>query len=688
MRCASPSKGWPRRFHGMVSAFSEMGEALLAAFAVEKVSEFFEQFAEMGAQTLKFATLLGTSTEQIGALDLAAKGSDTSLEGLAHSMERLGMTLAQAGGGGEKAKAGLEALGIEAREFQNLAPEKQLEELAEKFSVLKDGINKDAIAMAIMGRAGADMIPFLNRGAEGVREFTAMGERAGSIMGKDVAKAFEETHIKLIEMNASFTGLGIVIASGLKPAFDGIVSAVTHAVQGLKDWIKESGAAKIAGDALIVAGRSLATAWAVSVASLHTLGEVWRLVSSQILNDLTMISKVIVGVFTFDKSAITGAWSEMSAKNTQTYVTAAANMQKITDDLMASIRSAWSSEASHEVEIAQTKNGQLAIEDKKALSARLAALQEEIRVADMKYAAFAAEQASEVKIFAITEEQKTQALRAALETRYSAEMMAVAQEIAITKQGTPEYQKALNDRRTLEEKYFADSAKLSREALEKNVADWQSELGAFQSAWDSQLKGLLSGTTSWASATKNIFGDLVLKMIEGMESMVVKWIGMEIAKTGATTAGVAARNAVESAGASVSSLAQIGNAAAVIVADAAKTFAGIFGFLAPVMGPAAAGPAAAGGATVLGALGAIPAAATGGYVVATGLAQVHANETIVPARLNQPYAPGGNDGGGDTHVHFNVSAMDGNSVQSFFSQNSRQIANILSGYMNANPSYG
>ena len=133
-----------------------------------------------------------------------------------------------------------------------------------------------------------------------------------------------------------------------------------------------------------------------------------------------------------------------------------------------------------------------------------------------------------------------------------------------------------------------------------------------------QMRGLLAGTTSWGQAVKNIFADLTLKAIQSFEKMAVDWAAMELAKTGATSAGVAARNAVESAGAAVSSLAQIGNATGVIIADAAKTFAGIFGFLAPTMGPAAAGPAAAGGATVLGALGAIPAADVGGYVVEPG----------------------------------------------------------------------
>ena len=71
----------------------------------------------------------------------------------------------------------------------------------------------------------------------------------------------------------------------------------------------------------------------------------------------------------------------------------------------------------------------------------------------------------------------------------------------------------------------------------------------------------------------------------------------------------------------------------------AQAFAGVFAFLAPTMGPAAAGPAAAAQASVSAA--AIFDVGTD-YVVRGGLALIHPGETIIPpARGSGPFTGAG-----------------------------------------------
>ena len=92
------------------------------------------------------------------------------------------------------------------------------------------------------------------------------------------------------------------------------------------------------------------------------------------------------------------------------------------------------------------------------------------------------------------------------------------------------------------------------------------------------------------------------------------------------------------------------------MASAAEAFAGVFGFLSPVMGPAAAGPAAAAEATVSGVGDAISAA--GGYDVppgVSGLMRYHEREMMLPAPLaerirNMTGQDGGGPGGGAMHI--------------------------------------
>ena len=107
----------------------------------------------------------------------------------------------------------------------------------------------------------------------------------------------------------------------------------------------------------------------------------------------------------------------------------------------------------------------------------------------------------------------------------------------------------------------------------------------------------------------------------------------------------------------------------------AQAFAGVFAFLAPTMGPAAAGPAAAAQASVSAA--AIFDVGTD-YVVRGGLALIHPGETIIPpARGSGPFT--GASLGAQVHapVSINVSALDSQSVTRFFNDNSQHMLRAI-----------
>ena len=80
-------------------------------------------------------------------------------------------------------------------------------------------------------------------------------------------------------------------------------------------------------------------------------------------------------------------------------------------------------------------------------------------------------------------------------------------------------------------------------------------LGSIESAFNSQLRGLLAGTTTWSQAFKKILGDLIIQFIEMCETMVVKWLAAQLAQTTATTTGAAARAAAEQSASSAGILA-------------------------------------------------------------------------------------------------------------------------------------
>lgn len=153
-------------------------------------------------------------------------------------------------------------------------------------------------------------------------------------------------------------------------------------------------------------------------------------------------------------------------------------------------------------------------------------------------------------------------------------------------------------------------------------------------------------------------------------------------KTSATVAGATARAGAMEAAATASLGAQGAAMIRSILSSAAETFAGVFGFLAPVMGPLAVGPASAAQATVAGMAGAVASADIGMWQVPKDmLTLVHHNELIMPAAEARAFRSllgdkGASGTASDAAVHIHpttnvhVSAVDAGSVSQWMRSNS------------------
>ena len=297
--------------------------------------------------------------------------------------------------------------------------------------------------------------------------------------------------------------------------------------------------------------------------------------------------------------------------------------------------------------------------------------------------------AEEARFYEITQQEKLELSQQAISQEYATELGALERQDALGEQSLASKQRI--DDMLIEATRRRDDqiAALTRSALQDQERDYQAFGSSIGQAFNSQLRGLLTGTTTWHNAFKNALEDLLIKFIEWCETSVAHYALAEAMKTSATTAGVAARTSVEQGGAAASLGAQGAAMVRSILSSAAEAFAGVFGFLAPLMGPLAIGPAAAAQATVAGMAGAVASADIGMWQVPSDqLALVHHNELIMPAgpagalRDMLTNAPnGGGAGGGSVAIHptthFHVNAMDGPSVASWMRSNGPGMAKAL-----------
>ncbi len=220
---------------GLKDALLGLSEAAGVAFAVDKILEYSDRIDELGAKVDHATHELGMSAEQVSVLNSAFAAMGIGGDGATRMLERLERNMVDAQRGAGPAAAAFKAVGISFDELKTLSPQQLLERLAQQFEKTADGPNKTAIAIALMGRTGAEMIPFLDRGTEGLAEFETQARASGTVLTGEMARGLEESAIKSAEVGQAMTGLGIAISERLKPALDagkdaliGVARELTH----------------------------------------------------------------------------------------------------------------------------------------------------------------------------------------------------------------------------------------------------------------------------------------------------------------------------------------------------------------------------------------------------------------------------------------------------------------------------
>lgn len=207
-----------------------------AALATKTAFDAFFSGVERGSQLNDLSQRLGVSVETLSRLELAAKTSGVSLDGLGTGIQQLSRNMVEAASGGKEAQAAFAALGISAADLGKLNTEEVLGRIADKFADSEDGAVKTAIAMQLLGRSGAQLIPLLNEGGAGLQRFGDLSEKLGLTMTAELAGAFDSIGDSMDILGSAVTGVQNQFAIGMAPA-------LSEVAQGIVDFVAEIGIA-------------------------------------------------------------------------------------------------------------------------------------------------------------------------------------------------------------------------------------------------------------------------------------------------------------------------------------------------------------------------------------------------------------------------------------------------------------
>lgn len=202
----------------------------VAAGAAKAGWDAFSAGVARGSAFNDLSQRLGVSVETLSKLELAAKTSGVSLDGLGAGIQQLSRNMVEAASGGKEAQAAFAALGISAAELKSLNTEQVLGKIADSFAGANDGAAKTAIAMQLLGRAGAQMIPLLNEGSVGLQRFGELSERLGLTMTREMAAAFDSIGDSMDILGSAVEGVQSQFAIGMAPALEEVAQALVDLV--------------------------------------------------------------------------------------------------------------------------------------------------------------------------------------------------------------------------------------------------------------------------------------------------------------------------------------------------------------------------------------------------------------------------------------------------------------------------
>lgn len=215
---------------GRVSAaFGSMLPQLAALASVAGFGSLIKSQIDLGDQLHKTSQKLGIAVEDLSAYQYAAKLSDVSNEQLTGGLAKLAKTMQDAASNktGEAANA-FRALGISVTDAAgNLRPlNTVLDEVSARFEETQDGTNKTAMAMALFGRSGTELVPMLNS----LRSVADEARRTGNIVSTDFARKSEQFNDSMTRMEKAAGNFARTVGTVVVPVLAEMMERMNVAI--------------------------------------------------------------------------------------------------------------------------------------------------------------------------------------------------------------------------------------------------------------------------------------------------------------------------------------------------------------------------------------------------------------------------------------------------------------------------
>lgn len=213
----------------------EAGQFIGVSLSISSIVEFTNRAIDAGDEVYRLSQKAGTTAAAFSELSFAARSSGVDVGSLSAAFGRMENVISKAQSGDYSMRYLFEEIGVSVKALASLSPDKQFELIAQAISLLSDPADRARAAIAVFGRAGAEMLPLLTQGASGIEKLKTQSDQLGVTLNDLSAKQLHDTKSAIDAMDQSFNAMWLTIASKLSPALTAIADGIRKTAGGSTD---------------------------------------------------------------------------------------------------------------------------------------------------------------------------------------------------------------------------------------------------------------------------------------------------------------------------------------------------------------------------------------------------------------------------------------------------------------------
>ena len=221
----------------------------IAAAAVAAVVKAFKELNDITLQVaadadeyLEKSAITGVPVEMLQAWDYAAPLIDTDVETITGAMTKLTKAMGDAAGGSEATQEKFAELGVSITDSEGHLRDSQdvLMDVIDALGQMENGTERDAAAMALLGKNAQELNPLIEAGSGALKEYADEAQALGYILDEDQIEKLGEVDDAYQKVKLTQEAIRKQLAADFAPAAKAAMELFADVVKKAGDWLKRS----------------------------------------------------------------------------------------------------------------------------------------------------------------------------------------------------------------------------------------------------------------------------------------------------------------------------------------------------------------------------------------------------------------------------------------------------------------